>query len=62
MTTTTNTMTDYLCTNGSNSSFRVKAIDAQAALIAAAKRFDAEASYILPITVESEDGDIADIY
>ena len=62
MTTTTNTMTDYLCTNGGNSSFRVKAIDAQAALTIAEARFDGDCSYILPITVQSEDGDVADIY
>lgn len=55
-------MTDYLCTNGSNSSFRVKAIDAQAALTIAEARFDGDCSYILPITVQSEDGDVADIY
>jgi len=62
MTTTTNTITDYLCTNGSNSSFRVRATDAQAALTIAEARFDADCSYILPITVQSEDGDVADIY
>ena len=58
----TTTMTTYLCTNGSNSSFLVDAIDVQTALIMAAWRFDDEASYILPITVESEDGDTASIY
>ena len=57
----TTTMTTYLCTNGNNSSFRLEAIDARTALIMAAWRFDDEASYILPITVESEDGDIASI-
>lgn len=55
-------MTTYLCTNGNNSSFRLDATDAQTALTAAANRFDDDASYILPITVESEDGDIASIY
>ena len=55
-------MTDYLCTNGSNSSFMVKAIDAQAALTIAATRFDAESSYILPISVQDEDGNVASIY
>ena len=59
---TTTTTTTYLCTNGSNSSFRIDATDIESALSAAASRFDAEASYILPIMVESEDGDIADIY
>ena len=56
------TTTTYLCTNGNNSSFRVDAIDAQTALTVAANRFDADCSYILPITVESEDGNVADIY
>ncbi len=58
----TTTTTTYLCTNGNNSSFRIDATDIESALSAAARRFDAECSYILPIMVESEDGDIADIY
>lgn len=58
----TTTTTTYLCTNGNNSSFWLDAIDAQTALAIAANRFDADCSYILPITVESEDGDIASIY
>ena len=62
MTTTTNTMTDYLCTNGGGSSLRVKAIDIQTALAFAEARFDADCDYILPITAQSEDGDVADIY
>ena len=60
--TTTTTMTTYLCTNGANSSFRVDAIDAQTALAIAANRFDAECSYILPISVQDEDGNVADVY
>ena len=55
-------MTTYLCTNGNNSSFWLKSTDAQTALTEAANRFDAEFIYLLPITVESEDGDIASIY
>lgn len=57
----TTTTTTYLCTNGSNSSFRIDAIDAQTALTEAANRFDAECSYILPISVQDEDGNVADI-
>lgn len=62
MTTTTTATTTYLCVNGNSSSFWVDATDAQTALAIAANRFDAECSYTLPITVESEDGDIASIY
>ena len=60
--TTIKTTTTYLCTNGNNSSFWVDAIDAQTALTIAARRFDAEFSYILPISVQDEDGNVADIY
>ena len=60
--TTTTTNTTYLCTNGNNSSFWLDSTDVQTALTIAASRFDADFSYILPITVESEDGDIASIY
>ena len=59
---TTTTTTTYLCVNGNSSSFWVDAKDAQTALAIAASRFDAECSYFLPISVESEDGDIASIY
>ena len=55
-------MTTYLCTNGNNSSFWLKSTDAQTALTEAANRFDAEFSYILPISVQDEDGNVADIY
>ncbi len=58
----TTTTTTYLCTNGANSSFWLVSTDAQTALTIAATRFDAECSYFLPISVESEDGDIASIY
>lgn len=47
---------EFLCTNGSNSSFRVRAADADTALMMAAKRFDSESDYVLPINVESEGG------
>lgn len=53
---------EFLCTNGSNSSFRVWAADADTALTMAVKRFDSESSYILPINVESECGQIATHY
>ena len=58
----TTTTTTYLCTNGANSSFRIDATDIESALSAAANRFDAEFSYILPITVQDEDGNVADVY
>ena len=58
----TTTTTTYLCTNGANSSFRIDATDIESALSAAARRFDAESSYILPISVQDEDGNVADIY
>lgn len=49
---------EFLCTNGSNSSFKVWAADAGTALTMAAKRFDSECDYILPINVESDCGQI----
>lgn len=49
---------EFLCTNGSNSSFRVWAADTDTALTMAAKRFDSEGDYILPINVESECGSV----
>ncbi|MGP4715287.1 hypothetical protein ACTXGL_01430 [Psychrobacter sp. T6-6] len=48
--------TEFLCTNGANNSFRVKAASSDEALKIAIKRFDDESDYILPINVESEDG------
>jgi len=50
-------MTDYLCTNGSNSSFTVQAVNADIALLIAVKRFDSDSDYVLPISVASEDGE-----
>ena len=49
---------EFLCTNGSNSSFKVWAADADTALTMAAKRFDSEGDYTLPINVESDCGQI----
>lgn len=49
---------EFLCTNGSNSSFKVMAVNADVALMLAAKRFDSESDYVLPINVESEDGSV----
>lgn len=53
---------EFLCTNGSNSNFRVWAADADTALTMAVKRFDSESGYILPINVESECGQLATHY
>ncbi len=47
---------EFLCTNGSNSGFKVMAVNADAALQIAAKRFDGESDYVLPINVVGEDG------
>ncbi|WP_198333651.1 hypothetical protein [Psychrobacter namhaensis] len=47
---------EFLCTNGANSSFKVMAVNADVALMLAAKRFDSESDYVLPINVESEGG------
>ena len=47
---------EFLCTNGLNSSFRLWDADSDTALMMAAKRFDSESDYVLPINVESEDG------
>lgn len=47
---------EFLCTNGSNSSFKLYAPSAEVAIKLAAKRFDSESDYILPINVESECG------
>lgn len=57
----TTTTTSYLCTNGANSSFRIDATDIKSALSAAARLFDADCSFILPISVQDEDGNVADI-
>lgn len=46
----------FLCTNASNSSFMLYAPSAEVAIKLAAKRFDSESDYILPINVESECG------
>lgn len=54
---------EYLCTNGSNSSFKVRANNAQEALDIAVKLFDSQSDYILPITARNEIGDdIAEVY
>lgn len=51
-------ISEYLCTNGANSSLKVSASSADEALSIAAKRFDNEFDYVLPINVESECGSV----
>jgi len=50
-------MTNYRCTNGSNSFFNVSAKTAREALDIAIARFDSGCDYILPIVVTDECGD-----
>lgn len=52
---------EFLCTNGANSSFTIKVIDADAALMIACYQFNNTCGYILPITVSSECGLIASL-
>lgn len=46
----------FLCTNGANSSLKVKALDATHALMVACYQFNNTCDYILPISVSSECG------
>lgn len=47
---------NFVCTNGTSSSFNVQAANANDALSAAENHFDDQSDYILPIEVVSECG------